>query len=103
MSGAEKRAKRQERIELGEAAKISAHAHQRMREMGVTEGEVRSAIRYPVHVREAHRSGRPAHYYIGRRISVVLGEDSVVVTVLWSDREAGTYLQPERWRKGVVS
>lgn len=80
-------------------ATFTYHASQRMRQMNVTEAEVLSTIRYPMRVRDAHRSERPARYFIGRRISAVVGEGDAVVTVLWSDKEAGHILQPERWKR----
>lgn len=100
-SGAAKRRKREAREEASAGATFTAHARERMRQMDVHEDEVVSAIRYPMEVRDAHRSERPARYYIGRRISAVVGEGDVVVTVLWSDRESGNILQPDRWRRGT--
>lgn len=93
--------------ELAERAKITRHARERMEQMGVTEDEVRSAIRYPISTEPDYRSRyrrldnteSQVTYHHGRRVTPVVAEDGNVLTVLWTDGEAGRILTPERWTR----
>lgn len=73
---------------------ITGHARARMRQMEIEEGEVLSAIAYPI---RTHRSAhRDSVTYYARRIAVVVADDGAVLTVMHADVEAGEYLAPSR-------
>ncbi|WP_181421668.1 DUF4258 domain-containing protein [Curtobacterium sp. MCBD17_030] len=78
---------------------ISAHAHQRMKEMGVSEAEVRSAVAFPMG--EGYSSFHRSHIYNGRRIAVCVAnepgaDEQFVKTIFWSDLDAAAFLAPDR-------
>jgi len=83
---------------------LSAHARERMKEMGVNEAEVRSAIACPVEM--SYSARHRSHIFVGRRISVCVDNNisadtpdadaQFVKTVVWSDREAAMFLSPAR-------
>lgn len=77
---------------------ITKHARARMEEMGVTDAEVESVLRYPVKV-TASRKYPGADNHTGHRITVPAygrrGKTRTVPTVLWASPEVFGFLYPD--------
>jgi len=81
----------------------SAHAIQRMREMGVTVGEVQSAVDFAVRVQQSRHHN--STLYAGRRVCVAIARQPgarLVTTVMWSDADLCDFLEPDRRPKSTT-